>query len=94
MQAEARALLVGVKLCVQRGFKQILVESDSMVLVRILNNEFQCPWLIGRKLEHIRMLSSDILKFQHSYREANKVADILAKEGCSKSKFETSVYER
>lgn len=51
MQAEAKALLVGIKLCFQWGNMQLVVESDSMVLVRILNTKYQCPWSISRELE-------------------------------------------
>ena len=38
IQAEAKASLLGMKLCVQRGFMQVIVESDSMVVVRILKD--------------------------------------------------------
>ena len=37
LQAEAKALLIGLMLCVQRGFiDNLIIESDSMMLVRIL----------------------------------------------------------
>ncbi|XP_071921779.1 uncharacterized protein [Coffea arabica] len=94
MQAKAKAMLVGVRLCAQQGLTQVLVESDSLVLVRVLNDECKRPWSIDKELEHIRRASFSTLKVQHCFREANRIADILAKEGCNKSMDEISIFGR
>ena len=39
LQVELKALLVGVRLCVQKGFLAVHVESDSLLLVRMFHGE-------------------------------------------------------
>ena len=83
IQAEAKVLLYGMQLCVQGGFIwRLVIESDSMLLVWILLQKYQCPWSISYEAEQILQLSGGCTQFKHCYREANKVVDILCNEGC------------
>ena len=44
LQAEAKALLFGLQLCVQRGFiGNLVVETDSLMLQQILMKNHRCP---------------------------------------------------
>ena len=43
MVAEARALLSGLKKCVNEGRHKLEIESDSLVLVQILNSKVGIP---------------------------------------------------
>lgn len=43
VQAEARALLFAIKLCLQYGFLNLHLELDSLLLVQILNKISGCP---------------------------------------------------
>nr|XP_027093583.1 uncharacterized protein LOC113713984 [Coffea arabica] len=54
LRAEALALLMGFRVCFQQGFVQVRVQTDSLVLVGILQRRFQCPWLIRRE-DHVRV---------------------------------------
>ncbi|XP_027156179.1 uncharacterized protein LOC113756908 [Coffea eugenioides] len=81
LRAEVLALLAGLRLCHQRGFTQVRVQSDSLVLVGILQRRLQCPWQIRREVFHIWQLEEDSGHFSHCFRETNTVADILANEG-------------
>ena len=52
LQAEAKALVLGLRLCAQRNFlQQLVVESDSLVLIQILRTVYQCPWAISWEVE-------------------------------------------
>lgn len=81
IQAEFKSLLFGVQQCLLRGFSRIQVEVDSLVLVNILLQKVKCPWLI--RSEHDELLAIQGLEWTvaHCYREANQVADALAKVG-------------
>ena len=86
LQAEAKALLLGLQLCVQRTMvRQLVVESDSRLLIQILTNNSQCPWSISGEVEQCFTLSKGSIQFKHCYRQANKVADILANVRCTLS---------
>ncbi|XP_027062955.1 uncharacterized protein [Coffea arabica] len=63
--------------------KQLMVESDSLVLIKILRNDDQCPWTISYEIEQCCEFSQGSIQFKHCYREANKVADVLANVGCA-----------
>nr|XP_027082134.1 uncharacterized protein LOC113704429 [Coffea arabica] len=82
MQAEARALLFGVRLCLQRGFDSFEVELDSLVLVQVLNRTSRCPWSIYKEVYQLFGLLHHVPRVRHCYRQANQVADTLASEGC------------
>ncbi|XP_071902663.1 uncharacterized protein [Coffea arabica] len=80
--AEAKALLLGLQMCAQRGFGgNLVVETDSLMLQRILLKQCQSPWSINVEVGKIELLAGGSCQFVHCYREANKVADVLANVG-------------
>ena len=91
--AEVRALLIGLQTCVHRGFQNLYVQSDSLLLVGILQNRIQCPWKIRREIRQIWQLVKDPDRFSHCYREANKVADALSNVGVFHPEHQVKLYE-
>ncbi|XP_027171858.1 uncharacterized protein LOC113771481 [Coffea eugenioides] len=81
LQAEIKALVVGVQQCRLRGFSRIRVEVDSLVLVNLLLRRFRCPWLVRSDLETLLAIQGLEWTVGHCYREMNQVADALAKVG-------------
>ncbi|RYR41137.1 hypothetical protein Ahy_A08g037531 [Arachis hypogaea] len=83
MQAELWAILKGLQLAITNGLQNILVESDSLMALSFVRegcpNSHPCASLI----EYIRILVSRVqhIAWRHTLREANPVADILAKKG-------------
>ncbi|BFG24885.1 hypothetical protein CerSpe_111590 [Prunus speciosa] len=80
LEAELQGLYHGLKLVVQKGISHVLVESDSEIAIKFLQNPHRlasCPY---------RDLMSDCLELMqdigcvptHVYREKNSVADYLA----------------
>ena len=60
-----------------------MAESDSLALIQILKNVYQCPWTISYEVEQCCEFSQGSIQFKHFYREANKVADVVASVGCA-----------
>ena len=54
---------------------------DSLVLVNILLQKARCPWLVRSVQEELQALQGLEWTVAHCYREANQVADALAKVG-------------
>ena len=71
---------------------QVRVQTDSLVLVGILQRRFQCPWHIQREVHQLWQLVAYPTQFSHCFREANKVADILANIGILHSQDPVRVY--
>ncbi len=83
-QAEYRALLEGLAEAAQRGIRQLVVRSDSQLLVRQMQGEYKikAKGLKGLKTEADALCERfDHVRFEHIPRERNARADELAKMG-------------
>ena len=82
--AEYRAALEGLRLAREFGAEEVLVRSDSRLLVEQLSGRFRVknPTLI-RLHGEVRSLVADLtsVRFEHVPREFNKEADRLANRG-------------
>ncbi|XP_071921742.1 uncharacterized protein [Coffea arabica] len=87
---ELRALLVGVKYCIARGFQELHVEADSLMLIRIVQWASACPWQLQRELDDLLQFRHCFLTISHCYREANSPADCLANYGVDSVAEQTS----
>lgn len=83
-QAEYRAVLEGLRLAGERGARQVLVRSDSKLLVEQLAGRFRVKNPTLQRLhEEVRKLvrSFERVDFEHVRRRENVEADELANEG-------------
>ena len=81
LQAELKAVLEGVRLCVQRSFAEVHVESDSLLLVRMFHTKVGIPWWFMRDFEELLALRHHVRVMTHCLREANRSAVGLATVG-------------
>ncbi|XP_070055486.1 uncharacterized protein [Nicotiana tomentosiformis] len=80
--AEAKAILHGLNLCISRGFWHIIMESDSQLMVNLINNKMKAPWQIKDIIDQIiELFSRGNFIFVHTYREGNVVAHYLVNLG-------------
>jgi ribonuclease HI len=91
MAAETRALLDGLRMCRDLGIRDIIVETDSNIVVQWLHKDTCSLWWLWEFWEEIleltRLLNAQV---QHVFREANMAADLLAKNGSSGVSFDLS----
>ncbi|KAL3509926.1 hypothetical protein ACH5RR_029327 [Cinchona calisaya] len=79
LEVECRALLYGLKLCQQHKFDTVQVEAESQALHLMASRQIKVLWKLDATLRHIQaILAQWTFFFQHIYREANSVADVLA----------------
>lgn len=80
--AEYAALLLGLKEAKKRKFKEILIFSDSELLVRQVQGVYQVKNAVLKKNheEVMNILRNFNYKISHVCREKNKIADQLANE--------------
>ncbi|KAL6203285.1 hypothetical protein ACLB2K_026985 [Fragaria x ananassa] len=86
--AEDVALCVGLQLLATYTTQPIIIEGDSKLLLdalNALNDRSQIPWRLKVLVRDIQALSSHFqsISFKHVWREANFLADSLAKLGHS-----------
>nr|XP_027109396.1 uncharacterized protein LOC113729280 [Coffea arabica] len=53
LHAELKALHFGTQLSVSRGLVKLHLESDSLVLARIIQGKVRCPWQLQRELQDL-----------------------------------------
>lgn len=83
LQAETHALLLGMLLCEILNIQDIMVECDNLILINILNGLAATPWKLRLAFKQIDKIRHRVTRFQHCFREANRVADALANYGQS-----------
>ncbi|XP_058100112.1 uncharacterized protein LOC131244618 [Magnolia sinica] len=79
---EFRAVHDGILLCLERGFSQIIIESDSNLVIKVFNNEAKTAWVWkGWRTLIDRLRGLVTVNFVHTFREGNGMTDALAQIG-------------
>ncbi|XP_069145909.1 uncharacterized protein [Solanum lycopersicum] len=80
-QAEIEAALFGLTWAFELGFKNILLDLDSLLVVQWISNKIAPPWNLTNQLERLQQIIIQTQNFRcsHIFREANWVVDALSK---------------
>ncbi|PRQ29678.1 putative ribonuclease H-like domain-containing protein [Rosa chinensis] len=83
LQAEFWGLLLGLKMSIDAHYQHVLVESDSEVLVKLMNDGVDALHPLKSVINSCQALQRQFQRceIKHIYREVNKVADVLSKIG-------------
>ncbi|MQM08799.1 hypothetical protein Taro_041657 [Colocasia esculenta] len=84
LDVEARALRDGLAMCCSKGFLDIMVETDSLMLTQSVTGQSQRPWVLTCIFQEMAEINHKLTtQIQHIPREANQTAHHLAGYGCS-----------
>lgn len=89
-RAEYTALLEGMRTARDRGITDLLVRSDSQLIVRQMQGEYKVKnkGLVPLRIEAERLARDfDRVRFEHIPRELNEEADALSKLGAEEAKL-------
>ncbi|XP_027169555.1 uncharacterized protein LOC113769293 [Coffea eugenioides] len=67
LQAEVKALLHGVQLVIARGLANFHLESDSLVLIQLIQGRAKCPWVVQRELQELVQYSHLYIEISHCF---------------------------
>ncbi|KAL5835044.1 hypothetical protein ACOSQ3_014633 [Xanthoceras sorbifolium] len=84
LEAELWGLRKGLKTTRDRGFRRVIVETNSMAVVDVLKKRVAPNHLIFRLIDHCQNLIFDEswnCRLLHIFRECNRLADSLSKMG-------------
>ncbi|XP_027090440.2 uncharacterized protein [Coffea arabica] len=81
LHPELKALLFGVRLCLERGYTDLHIEADSLVLINMVQGIYACPWRLQQDMEELMTYRPHFRGISHCYREVNRPADTLANIG-------------
>ncbi|XP_042939414.1 uncharacterized protein LOC122274444 [Carya illinoinensis] len=81
MEVELLAILRGLQLCILMGIPDLVIESDSLMLVEELNNSSESRSAWGNLVHEVKELIKRIPRYsvQHKGRMANEAAYNLAR---------------
>ncbi|KAK7389970.1 hypothetical protein VNO78_25267 [Psophocarpus tetragonolobus] len=81
LEVELFAIKIGMKLVILRGYKKLIIESDSLVTVQMINGlvkrNISCHDLVSSIIEMTK--NFDQIYWNHVFREANSVTSGLTK---------------
>ncbi|KAH0764524.1 hypothetical protein KY285_000395 [Solanum tuberosum] len=79
LEAEVRALGVGLIYCINHNIFPLILETDSLVTKKVLDGVWEVPWSISVEVRGIKsMVETYNVEIKHIFREGNKLADFLA----------------
>lgn len=79
IQAEAKAILEAVRYWERERQVSKVLETDSLVMLNIINSNWKIPWDLLEIVEKIqRHIQDQQITMQHIYREGNQLADYIA----------------
>ncbi|XP_070012048.1 uncharacterized protein [Nicotiana sylvestris] len=77
--AEAKAMVEALRFCSFQQYSHIWLQTDLMLLKKIMDGIWKPPWIISEKVEEMMQLMNEgNYKVTHIHREGNKLADHLA----------------
>ncbi|XP_019225001.1 PREDICTED: uncharacterized protein LOC109206620 [Nicotiana attenuata] len=77
--AEARAIVQGLEYCVEHNLHPLILETDSLVMKKVIEKEWDTPWTISQEVRRIKEIMDNFnVIIQHVFREGNVVADFIA----------------
>ncbi|QHO25231.1 Putative ribonuclease H protein [Arachis hypogaea] len=83
MHAELWAIVHGLTIAITHGYQNLMVESDSVAAINFIKNGSSSGHHCAPLIQDVRVLTERLKKVSwiHVFREANTVADQLAKKG-------------
>ncbi|XP_070050771.1 uncharacterized protein [Nicotiana tomentosiformis] len=77
--AEAQAILEALRYITQMQFPPFIIETDSLLMKRVMDKVREPPWSIANQVDEIKtLLPKGAFQVVHVLREGNKLVDHLA----------------
>ncbi|WMV13941.1 hypothetical protein MTR67_007326 [Solanum verrucosum] len=54
VEAEMRAILEAIRYCVNKKMRKIILESDSLLMIKIINEAWKVPWVIAEEFDELK----------------------------------------
>lgn len=90
VEAEILSIHRGLQICQEQGIQNIIIETDAMVAIKIIEKKSGGNWKYISQIHDIRTWLHNLNgRMVHIFREGNGVADYLANEACEHRISET-----
>lgn len=73
------AILEALNYCVHHQYTQVMLQTDSLLLMKVLEGLWTAPWNVAQLVEEINKVRQRCnVTISHILREGNSLADYLA----------------
>ncbi|XP_049414633.1 uncharacterized protein LOC125877356 [Solanum stenotomum] len=77
--AEVKAFKAGLKYCIENDLLPIIMETNSLIIKKVLDGIWDVPWAISVDIQCIKLwMEQAEVEVVHTFREGNRLADYLA----------------
>nr|XP_016466901.1 PREDICTED: uncharacterized protein LOC107789578 [Nicotiana tabacum] len=77
--AEAKAMVEALRFCRFQQYSHVWLQTDSMLLKKIMDGIWKPPWIISEQVEEMmQLMNGGNYTVTHIHREGNKLADHFA----------------
>ncbi|KAH0761373.1 hypothetical protein KY290_017446 [Solanum tuberosum] len=74
-----KAIVEAANYCSERKIRKLVIESDSLLMVNIINRSWKVPWELQEYYDELQQALVEIaVTVQHIFREGNKMVDYMA----------------
>ncbi|KAK8527551.1 hypothetical protein V6N13_085373 [Hibiscus sabdariffa] len=82
LMAESLACLQAVRYAKELGFRRVIIDGDSLIVIKKINEGMHDRSIIAPVIHYIRMKARDfdVISFVFGQRDANNVAHVLARD--------------
>ncbi|XP_060183095.1 uncharacterized protein LOC132613053 [Lycium barbarum] len=92
--AEVIAILEAMRYCRNERLDNVIIQTDSKMIYKILEEGWKPSWGIVSRIEEILELRSTMtISFSHSLREGNKLDDALANQALDEASFQCQDFQ-
>lgn len=83
IMAEARGLREGVRVVINMGFNNFVIEEENAGVINVLKKEWMIFWEISCFIKDTEMIfrSCNVVRIVYYFREVNMVVNFLVKMG-------------
>lgn len=80
-QDEIDADIFCLSWCLQLGYTKVILEVDSELIIKWINQQAKSPWQICHLLDKLQniIIQFQVFRCRHTFREANFTPDVLSK---------------
>lgn len=76
---EVTTLRLDLEFCINQNYLPLIMETDSLSVQKIIDGAWKLLWAIALEVGRINILMERVdVKVEHTFREANKLADFFA----------------
>ncbi|KAK6786523.1 hypothetical protein RDI58_015048 [Solanum bulbocastanum] len=79
LREKISAIKMGLKFCIAKELLHVTLETDSLIVKKMIDGEWEVPWSVSVEIRKIRHLMKEReIVIEHIFKKGNKVANFFS----------------